>query len=860
MLTLKRSTHSTDSVDETCSLNHYTKVKQYFDEYAKNSDNDNSVFKIFFRQDACSDDPIELEQYNALRKHAFRWNQCPIIQKDSKSYPVLAYALAGNISEKKFGWLLEKLEPGEIQNYVAQLPLIDILATFGNKERVKLFKRKCSFSPEHVKKGVLIATYYGRIEVFDELLNINRINQVKTPLLNNVNIDTLTDNDGNTLLHVAILGQQKSMIGKLLTTTGTDFLEKRNKRHYRPIDLAVLSEDIEIFKEIHRFYNAYNNETPVSTWITLIIKESVFKEYYIERLEYFLKSALSTTDADTKRETLIIEAIKIRNITVIQHFISTFPPRMKINLLFFDHIPNGDRSIRSVITAEKQWRGWLRDMQTEILKRFKAYIERSNFPRDLKLLAQEDGETTPYPSHTLALDYFLKKHRSDRLVLCATLLEELFYDDHFDELKQIYDNAQIDQQQKASEFLKNIQLKRRILIEAIKKDTGNAQSLNFKDQLWSMLTKQYSPTENKNSFITNTPSPTYSSTPTPTLLNNSNEKRKAFVHTFVEEFEKTCRFFLSLHDGLVQINETDRWMDLIKKATALVPTAHVSLKDLGMPIPFSVDLPLGAIVSSIIDIYDYLCKQHQLRQADQLSSFFKRMSLREKVDTLYRCAEKTAEQFSEQLSALSSAREGIHYFAQVTVIRIFDYMLKNETNIQLEKRSSIGTLSRRIGSLVAAGNPDPEIIFKSLDQIVNDALRQENHYIFTKQDPEEQQLILDDSYSSYSTDRNRQWTSKGIFEHTGVRSKNNGNMTYANNNLDVEKYGYHNSTMEEAEEEIRNRGMKPCSKIPWFEGNTKDNNHRLYSLNGKQAFMPPSTAATSGNFGCSSATSVQKMI
>jgi len=128
-------------------------------------------------------------------------------------------------------------------------------------------------------------------------------------------------------------------------------------------------------------------------------------------------------------------------------------------------------------------------------------------------------------------------------------------------------------------------------------------------------------------------------------------------------------------------------------------------------------------------------------------------------------------------------------------------MVKCDENVQSSGRSRLLTFFRKLMSTIVDVGPEPEIIQKPLSRVAGDALSIQQHLVFYKNDAEEHPLLLDQTYRDATRhDPAKQWTSKGIFEHTGIWVEDG--RTYCGRNQNVEKYGYVYSTVEDAQGQL----------------------------------------------------------
>jgi hypothetical protein len=295
-------------------------------------------------------------------------------------------------------------------------------------------------------------------------------------------------------------------------------------------------------------------------------------------------------------------------------------------------------------------------------------------------------------------------------------------------------------------------------------------------------------------------------------------KVRLFIDTFAEQFDKTYRFYMCLSTGeiLKKPDATDQLAEIAKKAAGILPNVGVSASALGLSLPLSFDFPSSVAVVAVIDLCLYLRDQHQQSRAKRIGRFFAGTTVRDRTEIIYDCAESMANQFYDQIEKLDNMQGGIPYFAEMAVVRLFEYMVKCDEHVQSSGRSRLLTFFRKLMSSIIDVGPEPEIIQKSLSRVAGDAVSIQQHLVFYKNDAEEHPLLLDQAYKDVTRhDPNKQWTAKGIFEHTGIWAEDG--RTYCGRNQNVEKYGYVYSTLDD----VKDRKMSVCNKTSWVHASPK---------------------------------------
>lgn len=193
--------------------------------------------------------------------------------RDSKKYPVLAYALAGDITEEHYIWLLHTLGSAGIQSQ-SDANFIAIAATFGSVQRLKLLLNGYYDPTEHeLQDGLFFSVYHGQEDMFDFLLSTlnKKITKNNRPALTP---NELRDESNNTLLHVAVMGGHPGMINimgcypKLLTV--------RNNQEHLVIDEAVLSNNTQLVIQIAYVHSLHQTSVNYGDLVLVLIRSVNF--------------------------------------------------------------------------------------------------------------------------------------------------------------------------------------------------------------------------------------------------------------------------------------------------------------------------------------------------------------------------------------------------------------------------------------------------------------------------------------------------------------------------------------------------------------------------------------------------------
>ncbi len=789
----------------------YNQIANYFSD--KKSDGAlEEVFKVFLIEDAALPD-------NALETEFSAYRLLPVTKRDDgaiiswlellrqkrnrdHNLPALAYALAGNISFIRFSWLLRKLGADAIQRYAnLDWPLLVITAIFGSQARLELLLQYYTPTEQEWSRGLFFALYHGNLDLFRYMLT--KANDVRRENhLPELCAEALRDSDGNSLLHVAILGNHPEVVDALGRTLSLIQLELRNNDGNRAIDEVVLAGNLTLFRQLAYFYTSLGHPLDYSHLIVVLIRKNNFTEIHKELLA-FLKS--NTLNDIPSLEIWIREAINVGNEALAKELILNFPKDFNTTPLQTHATTQGRLEIAFMLSEELQIKRWIQDIFENVLARLRAYILRTS--AQLDQMAEEDG----LPRGSYRISHLFRS--DDRLAKCTQQLQNFFYQDYYEELKEIY--RQLPTSDRASSvFFSNITLQRSALIKKIKANN----SIGFKRQLQeSILAATFvlipemigSPMIDDATPDITTMDSTISEDSSDAGLGSFSEKQTHFINRFAEEFDRTYSLYESLSRGDV-VRQPDAMTQLAEvartAAIAALPSINISAPMCGVPLPFSISLPSGVAVAAVIDLFMYIRREMQEGQARRIGRFFEGTTMRDRVNSIYDCAEFLAERFSDQI-ALLSHNHSIPRLADMAVARIFRHAMGSDAHVQSRTRSSVFTLFRYVISPVYS-TPDPSNRRHTLIQVSINALSRYEHNILFLNQEEEKYLTPDEQIPA--SNRPIDWTVKGIFEHTGIRS--NG-RTYAGSGQEIERFGYIYST----QKEVRDRGMRPTNIVPLFE-------------------------------------------
>lgn len=781
----------------------YSEIHTYFSD--KKSETLGKVFNVFLHQKSFSGNEAtllaEFENFSIISEDekSTAWNILLRRTKDAQGMPVIAYALSGDISTARFNWLLT--HTASVMTSYKKLPysLIAIAATFGYVERLDaLINAGYQPSAAELEEGLFYATYFGHKSMVEFIFS-----KLTT------SFGSLRDSDNNAPLHVAVRGRKMAMID-FLAPRDTTQLTFNNRLGYCPFDMAILSGEKLLLDKLADIHQVCAVEIDYPRALQTLAKSTVFSEEHSILLGQFYPKYNQNI---TLIVSLIRDAISIGNIGFIRELLHDLPLDCDLSDLISYAKTQPHQPVIFLLGEESVFRTWVLALKDNLFERYKAYIERK--PNQLLLFAQEDGHTTAYPRANITGVGASEKRKS-----CQNMLEQFFQDRTVQKvLKEKYHSFSSAPTQREN-YSRQIILPRQVLSQTVKNQDYrafktcllqamqlNAYSLNQFD-----INEKGTPVSSNIDDWTDTseiPSPSdYQLEPQITYT----PKVRLFIDTFADQFDKTYRFYMCLSTGeiLKKPDATDQLAEIAKKAAGILPNVSVSAAALGIPLPLSIEFPSSVAVVAVIDVCMYLRQQHQQSRAKRIGRFFAGTTLHDRTEIIYDCAKSMAKQFYDQIEKLDSMQGGVPYFAEIAVVRLFEYMVRCDENVQSSGRSRLLTFFRKLMSTIVDVGPEPEIIQKPLSRVAGDALSIQQHLVFYKNDAEEQPLLLDQAYRDTTRhDPVKQWTSKGIFEHTGIWAEDG--RTYCGRNQNVEKYGYVYSTVKDA----KDRNMVLCEKSSW---------------------------------------------
>ncbi len=688
--------------------------------------------------------------------------------------------------------------------------LIIIAAAFGVKERLELLCKYYIPAEEELRKGLFFAAYYGHQEVFEYI-------QEKLTL---ESLAALKDEDENTLLHVSVLGNQSEMVPPIASNFDEQAINAVNNNSRNACEEAVLMGNQSIINKIDYYLRLMDHVIDYNALILLLAKKSKLSR----EQESILPSLCAKANNDEEKiSSLITVATNSKNAIIVKALLLEKKiTAEQLALLINDAQQKNAAQISSILRQERDFQNWTNQINTYLLQELNKYIYRKS--KDLESLAKKDS-SSKYGT-TSATD----SQKTERKNRAADNILALFSENH-KEWKEIYLNIAQNNPGDLSTFHERINLQSKELIQYVKDNNESNQEL-FKQQLWCTLTSIAQRHFSENS---------------PEKLDNSAEKgqsaqeikKEHFIQAFASELDKSYHFYLSLSTGELMrpTDNVDNLADIAKKAAGILPNVSVSPASLGFPIPLSINFPSSVVVVSIIDLCLFIRKSTDKTKATRVHHFFEGTTLDNRINRIYQCARSIAKQFEKQINVLDVSE--MPYLAQLCIARLFDYISKSNENILIDSPSWMGTLFRKLLSNVMSVGPEPEAIQKSLVHAANDAITAEEHLISYHKNAECSLLTLSSEYrDSHAEDPDRQWTAKGIFEHTGicVIQENDEMLYYAGTTQNVGKYGYMYGKKEDAER----RGMvlvnfnENLEKKPWFD-RTEEENQRLINKNKKAA-------------------------
>lgn len=787
----------------------YSEIHTYFSD--KKSKSLEHVFGVFLHQKSFSGNEAtllaEFESFSVIPEDekSTAWDILLRKTKDTHGLPVIAYALSGDISLARFNWLLGHV--ASILNSYEGLSfsLISIAATFGHVARLDaLINAGYQPSTAELKDGLFYATYFGHQSMVEFI-----INKLTIPF------NSLRDSDNNTPLHVAVRGRSVVMID-FVAPRDTTQLIFNNRFGYCPFDMAILSGEKSLLDKLIDTHQVCAVEIDYALALQVLAKSAVFSEKQSVLLSQFHPKYNQNI---TLMVSLIRDAILVGNINFIRELLHDLPLGYDLSELVSYAKTQVHQPVIFLLGEESVFRAWALALKNNLFDRYKAYVDRK--PNQLLSLAQEDGYTTAYPRANIT-----GAGTADKKKNCQDMLEKFFQDRTVQKvLKEkyhIFSNVPAQREN----YSKQIVLPRQALSKTVTNLDSHAfktcllqamqlnehyLSLNQDDMQFDIHEKGTPVSSNIDDLtdISEMPSPNdYQLEPQITYT----PKVRLFIDTFADQFDKTYRFYMCLSTGeiLKKPDATDQLAEIAKKAADILPNVSVSAAALGIPLPLSIEFPSSVAVVAVIDVCMYLRQQHQQAGAKRIGHFFAGTTLHDRTEIIYDCAKSMAKQFYDQIEKLDNMPGGVPYFAEIAVVRLFEYMVKCDENVQSSGRSRLLTFFRKLMSTIVDVGPEPEIIQKPLSRVAGDALSIQQHLVFYKNDAEEHPLLLDQTYRDATRhDPTKKWTSKGIFEHTGIWAEDG--RTYCGRNQNVEKYGYVYSTVADA----KGRRMALCEKISW---------------------------------------------
>ena len=726
-------------------------------------------------------------------------------KKDQQDIPLLAYALAGHAHISRLQWLLDILGRDRIQSYSRlACSLMAVVAFSGKQDRLEQLLQYYESTENEYIQALFAATYYGHIDLLPFILE--KINDIKRQhQLAALDIHALRDSENNSCLHIAVLGAKEKSVDFFARYATQAYLDVRNNRKYRAIDEAVLSNHKHIFDQINYCHTLCQIDTSFNDLIMMFIRHATFEETHRAMLLHLRQHHINDS---TSIDNWLKAAIEVNNDAIVKEFIIDLPYYLDINHLIAYAKSNNRPFIASLLSEEQLARQWIKELMESILARLGAYICRQK--DQLDQLAKEDRLSEKSYKET--------RHSSDapqRLGECQQALTNLFYGPYFNELKQIYKDLPTHRRE-IGLLSKAIILNRQMLTQ--KARTFHKDIVGF-----NMIIQEAIHLAASSFSVVFDPSPTQ-----PVALIHSSQissnsyhddsddepppfsaKQRHFVERFVEQFDQTYQLYKCLSSGNVikKPDETDKLAEIAKTvATGMLPDINISAPMLGVPLPFSMSLPSGLAVAAVIDLLMFMRDHQEQHQAQRAGRFFDSWTLRDRVNAIYECAEFLATRFRDQIRLLSH-HESIPRLADMAVARIFRYAMGNQSHIESSSPSKVATFFRYIASAVVQVGPEPEVVRKSLQQIAVNALSTYEHRILAWDEEDKRFLLLDETITQLKC---KDWTVKGIFEHTGVRT---GGIAYKGSYQNVQKYGYVYSS----KHEVNHRGMRQTDIIPDFE-------------------------------------------
>lgn len=276
-----------------------------------------------------------------------------------------------------------------------------------------------------------------------------------------------------------------------------------------------------------------------------------------------------------------------------------------------------------------------------------------------------------------------------------------------------------------------------------------------------------------------------------------------FCERFEKQFDEAFGYFRSVASGEsvpIKDIEDQRKADLAKQVSGHLPS---------VPLPFiGLSLPTASLVSGAIDLMLYFRQRYRKKQAELIVNLFKAVTPYERTHFIRYTAEQLAAKYHRQIHHLASGSEGIELFADCAAARVVEYITSDKKNQLAYEPSALSNAIRVIKSWVLNKEIPPEeskqkalyhIFLDGIVRVTSDfhkdveRLKTINH------------LTLTDN-----------WTSKGIFENTGIELET-GEL-YAHPNANINSYGYCRGTQEEAKNRGLTLGPNPSKGQFWGKG------------------------------------------
>lgn len=725
----------------------------YFQHFRENPDKEESCFKMVY---------FGMSPYNAFKS---RYS----LTDSRDQYPLFLYGFAGNIGLDQFQEFLLSL-----RDFVFDLEgsqVLEILIIFGNIGKVELFMNTFSLTEKHIATGLRFAAFYGKYDIFNSLLQSKFFNSYSSTL------DKITDNQGNSLLHLVVIGNhcQSNNVEKLfrsLLPPEPCFSENNRKRCVMKESLycqKVLFISV-IFDKYGCFLNA-----------VLYFQELIYTDLQFSHKDifYVLKDLILSRNELTEfelYELALNSCNDVGNVLVADSIVRIIPLGFDITLWADKH----NDPIYPIISLERNFRVWC----NWLLGQYTVYIfEYINRPNDSILLAKMSVEDD-LPADHYDMPYCITSvQKRNRRAACERLLKNLFTEGREKVFDDLYHHLSETHRSDPSHVKEYIRVDRKQLLRFVVARNDE----EFKDIILRGIEGKIRRVISGQQL---TKSVQHDSYIYPSDIGDDecpfNEHHQHFIELFIDEFEKSHQLFSCLSRGdLLQKPDT---MEILAKAVGDVaiqtlPSVSVPLPVFGVPLPISFSLPSGAVVAAVVNLMLYLRRKGKEDGAQRVGRFFEGKSLIFRVNEMYCCGKFIAFRYFDQISNIDHKQ--MHVFVGAVVARVFSYTMHSDSHIYSQAPTFIGTILRK----VAIHIPEPERLRKPLLTIAIDAFNGKNHNIIFSWEKKTEVQYLNSS----------EWTAKGIFEHAGMRSPLNEKFVI--HGQDYKKYGFYNAT----EDEVQNR-------------------------------------------------------